>query len=886
MSLEMHNARRRKRPAKRHRGDRKGVEEEDGASGGSPVKRTGSGSGRRLAGGPEQVSGSATTSVASGTVDSTSDSVTLSQRMEEPRDKLGFDDSWDAPMHLDDGDLLLDTTLPGLSLPSIPSFATLSLGPPKHVPTGCEVPCLSAALGQELDGVFDDIFVGLDDDGAVGLPGASFVDDATGAVGDGVTGSSLGALGGLGALSVPVPSAAAAPGVPPPPGRDVLAGSGPRHGFFYPPQGDPVAFDVPQAWPAPSFPLPIDSEQLALPLHKLPPVSRLLRMSLKLYGVSPAALPADLQEQLVGMLQCGPEELECFIRPGCVHLVLDAPPSAPPAAAADLEEAAAEAVAAALRASAALRALPFVAAQFKGAVVLVRRGRIVGVLDVARGAGKGIIPVIQRAAPLAILSVHRGEEGEENVDDEDAPSRSSSEGLGGASLSGPGPAAPVLPASVLLQGFGLRGNTRTWLARQPEIGDGTFLSVEVLADEAAGATLATTTTTPCASRPTSPSTHPPPNPSSVCVRVPRAVPGQLVFECQRGIFLSAPRRVVVSDDAAVVREVRALGSARAAACAARLGIPSVEELLMGIGVAVGLRDNWLRHAHRGRAELWGGGRTRLPPSERELRSSASLHPDDAARLLSPAWWPLMGRCLLFAVLQDCPAVLAALLAALRLAALRRRVLEEKVSARDDDATVSSSSPAAVVVRLVDALIPKGRGVLSLAQRAGAARAEAALRDWALQRDVRWAEDGAPGGELPPVRADEGGAPENPAAEGADKLAAQFEGLRVRKKGAPVAEREAEAAAAAKPRARGRRAERAELRPGTLPRRRRLGGRGAAGRVREPRGAALLLPLGLDAPTVKGGSLSNLVRKGKTFAHTFPSGPFLLCPTPLSWAISL
>ena len=48
------------------------------------------------------------------------------------------------------------------------------------------------------------------------------------------------------------------------------------------------------------------------------------RLSLKLFNCTPADLPDDLRAQLTGWLKCAPAGAEGYMRPGCVHLTLDA----------------------------------------------------------------------------------------------------------------------------------------------------------------------------------------------------------------------------------------------------------------------------------------------------------------------------------------------------------------------------------------------------------------------------------------------------------------------------------------------------------------------------------------------------------------------------------
>ena len=47
-------------------------------------------------------------------------------------------------------------------------------------------------------------------------------------------------------------------------------------------------------------------------------------MSAKLFKCTPDQLPADLKTNLLAMLRCGVNALEGYIRPGCLHLTLQA----------------------------------------------------------------------------------------------------------------------------------------------------------------------------------------------------------------------------------------------------------------------------------------------------------------------------------------------------------------------------------------------------------------------------------------------------------------------------------------------------------------------------------------------------------------------------------
>lgn len=50
--------------------------------------------------------------------------------------------------------------------------------------------------------------------------------------------------------------------------------------------------------------------------------SRVERLTLKLFSMTPQDLPPDLKQQLTGWLSAAPQGLEGYIRPGCVLLSL------------------------------------------------------------------------------------------------------------------------------------------------------------------------------------------------------------------------------------------------------------------------------------------------------------------------------------------------------------------------------------------------------------------------------------------------------------------------------------------------------------------------------------------------------------------------------------
>lgn len=49
-----------------------------------------------------------------------------------------------------------------------------------------------------------------------------------------------------------------------------------------------------------------------------------VRLSIKLFNCTPAELPEDLKQQLTGWLKSSPAGAEGYLRPGCVHLIMQA----------------------------------------------------------------------------------------------------------------------------------------------------------------------------------------------------------------------------------------------------------------------------------------------------------------------------------------------------------------------------------------------------------------------------------------------------------------------------------------------------------------------------------------------------------------------------------
>ena len=49
-----------------------------------------------------------------------------------------------------------------------------------------------------------------------------------------------------------------------------------------------------------------------------------VRLSVKLFNCTPAELPGDLKRQLTGWLKSTPAGAEGYLRPGCVHLTVQA----------------------------------------------------------------------------------------------------------------------------------------------------------------------------------------------------------------------------------------------------------------------------------------------------------------------------------------------------------------------------------------------------------------------------------------------------------------------------------------------------------------------------------------------------------------------------------
>ena len=63
------------------------------------------------------------------------------------------------------------------------------------------------------------------------------------------------------------------------------------------------------------------------PLPAAPPYKAenlAVRLSVKLFNCTPAELPSDLKRQLTGWLKSTPAGAEGYLRPGCVHLTVQA----------------------------------------------------------------------------------------------------------------------------------------------------------------------------------------------------------------------------------------------------------------------------------------------------------------------------------------------------------------------------------------------------------------------------------------------------------------------------------------------------------------------------------------------------------------------------------
>lgn len=137
--------------------------------------------------------------------------------------------------------------------------------------------------------------------------------------------------------------------------------------------------------------------------------SAVVRISAKLFNVTPADLPADLRERLVGWMGSAPLGVEGCIRPGCVMLTLS---TLVPAAVA--EAAAAAPDAGALHALLAGLLAPDADAFWRRGVMMLQLGSAVGVLSHGRiaslacyegsAADAARVPVLARASPLCLAA--------------------------------------------------------------------------------------------------------------------------------------------------------------------------------------------------------------------------------------------------------------------------------------------------------------------------------------------------------------------------------------------------------------------------------------------------------------------------------------------------
>lgn len=104
--------------------------------------------------------------------------------------------------------------------------------------------------------------------------------------------------------------------VTPPPGRSAalpnLSSGRPAGSQVGVTQNSPQALPVYQSMPAAAQQQPYTASNAAL------------RMSVKLFNCTPAQLPSTLRESVTGWLGSTPAEVEGYIRPGCVHLTVQA----------------------------------------------------------------------------------------------------------------------------------------------------------------------------------------------------------------------------------------------------------------------------------------------------------------------------------------------------------------------------------------------------------------------------------------------------------------------------------------------------------------------------------------------------------------------------------
>lgn len=126
------------------------------------------------------------------------------------------------------------------------------------------------------------------------------------------------------------------------------------------------------------------------------PEETLMRFSAKLFNCTPAQLPPDLKASLVNMLSCN--AIEGYIRPGCVHLTVDALMGPE-----ERQALATEGVRAVVERLVAAQPHPFwrqhtVLLQLGDKICLVREGKVVHVL--ATGSSTRIFPRLAHARPL------------------------------------------------------------------------------------------------------------------------------------------------------------------------------------------------------------------------------------------------------------------------------------------------------------------------------------------------------------------------------------------------------------------------------------------------------------------------------------------------------
>ncbi|KAK9819901.1 hypothetical protein WJX72_003783 [[Myrmecia] bisecta] len=132
------------------------------------------------------------------------------------------------------------------------------------------------------------------------------------------------------------------------------------------------------------------------------PEDQFTRMSAKLFNCTPAHLPNDLKQNLVGLLSCGVNSIEGYIRPGCVHLTLNAviaPAQSNNLKGMGIREAVKSLIEGQGRE---FWSAETVLIQMHDEVALVREGEVLHVLS---GSGsRGVFPQVDKISPLALLT--------------------------------------------------------------------------------------------------------------------------------------------------------------------------------------------------------------------------------------------------------------------------------------------------------------------------------------------------------------------------------------------------------------------------------------------------------------------------------------------------